>query len=46
MRSNLWEICFKTRKRIGVPFIKYGIQGVFLKCAEILATRLFDNVED
>jgi hypothetical protein len=24
----------------------YDIQGVFLKCAEILPTRLFDNVED
>jgi hypothetical protein len=44
MRSNLYEICFKTRK----PhfFIKYDIQGVFLKCAEILPTRLWDNVED
>jgi hypothetical protein len=30
----------------GVRFIKYDIQGVFLKCAEILPTRLFDNVED
>jgi hypothetical protein len=29
-----------------VSFIKYDIQGVFLKCAEILPTRLFDNVED
>jgi hypothetical protein len=27
-------------------FIKYDIQGVFLKCAEILPTKLFDNVED
>jgi hypothetical protein len=26
--------------RIGVHFIKHGIQGVFLKCAEILPTRL------
>jgi hypothetical protein len=26
--------------------IKYNIQGVFFKCAEILPTRLFDNVED
>jgi hypothetical protein len=26
--------------RIGVHFIKYDIQGVFLKCAEILHTRL------
>jgi hypothetical protein len=32
--------------RIGVHFIKYDIQGVFLKCAEILPTRLWDNVED
>jgi hypothetical protein len=31
--------------RIGVHFIKHDIQGVFLKCAEILPTRLFDNVE-
>jgi hypothetical protein len=32
-----------------VHFIKHDshdIQGVFLKCAEILPTRLFDNVED
>jgi hypothetical protein len=29
-----------------ICFIKYDIQGVFLKCAEILPTRLFDNVED
>jgi hypothetical protein len=29
-----------------VRFIKYDIQGVFLKCAEILPTRLWDNVED
>jgi hypothetical protein len=27
-------------------FIKYEIQGVFLKCAEILSTRLWHNVED
>jgi hypothetical protein len=26
--------------------VKYDIQGVFLKCAEILPTRLVDNVED
>jgi hypothetical protein len=32
--------------RIGVRFIKYDIQGVFFKCAEILPMRLFDNVED
>jgi hypothetical protein len=32
--------------RIGVHFIKHDIQGVFLKCAEILPTRLWDNVED
>jgi hypothetical protein len=30
---------------MGVHFIKHDIQGVFLKCAEILPTRLFDNVE-
>jgi hypothetical protein len=24
----------------------YDIQGVFLKCAEILPKRFFDNVED
>jgi hypothetical protein len=46
MRNNLWEICFKTRKPHGVRFIKYDIQGIFLKCAEILSARLFDNVED
>jgi hypothetical protein len=27
-------------------FIKYDIQGVFLKYAEILPTRFWDNVED
>jgi hypothetical protein len=32
--------------RIGVHFIKHDIQGVFLKCAEILPRSLFDNVED
>jgi hypothetical protein len=31
---------------IGVHFVKYDIQGVFLKCAKILRTRLWDNVED
>jgi hypothetical protein len=31
--------------RIGVRFIKYDIQGVFLKCVEILPTRLWYNVE-
>jgi hypothetical protein len=36
----------KQGNRIGVRFIKYDIQGVFLKCGEILPTRLFDNVED
>jgi hypothetical protein len=29
-----------------VRFIKYDVQGVFLKCVEILPTRLFNNVED
>jgi hypothetical protein len=44
--------CFKAYTynyrllHIGVHFIKHDIQSVFLKCAEILPTRLFDNVED
>jgi hypothetical protein len=34
-----------------VTYRKYALEqgnriGVFLKCAEILPTRLFDNVED
>jgi hypothetical protein len=36
----------KQGNRIDVCFIKYDIQGVFLKYAEILSTRLWDNVED
>jgi hypothetical protein len=40
------KYALKQGNRIGVRFIKYDIQGVFLKCAEILPTRLFDNVED
>jgi hypothetical protein len=40
------KYALKQGNRIGVRFIKYDIQGVFLKCAEILHTRLFDNVED
>jgi hypothetical protein len=40
------KCALKQGNRIGVRFIKYDIQGVFLKCAEILPTRLFDNVED
>jgi hypothetical protein len=28
-----------------VRFVKYDMQGVFLECAEILPTRLFDSVE-
>jgi hypothetical protein len=36
----------KQGNRIDVRFIKYDIQGVFLKCAEILPTRFFDNGED
>jgi hypothetical protein len=35
-----------TNNKGSVRFIKCDIQGVFLKCAEILSTRLFDNVED
>jgi hypothetical protein len=40
------KYALKQGNRIGVRFIKYDIQGVVLKCAEILPTRLFDNVED
>jgi hypothetical protein len=40
------KYALKQGNRIGVRFIKYDIQGVFLKCAVILPTRLFDNVED
>jgi hypothetical protein len=36
----------KQGNRIGVRCIKYDVQGVFLECAEVLPTRLFDNVED
>jgi hypothetical protein len=39
------KYALKLGNRIDVRFIKYDIQGVFLKCAEILPTRLFDNVE-
>jgi hypothetical protein len=38
--------CGSLIKKQTIRFIKYDIQGVFLKCAEILPTRLFDNVED
>jgi hypothetical protein len=34
------KYALKQGNRIGVRFIKYDIQGVFLKCAEILPTRL------
>jgi hypothetical protein len=40
---------FKDREKQAIDcvrFIKYDIQVVFLKCAEILPTRLWDNVED
>jgi hypothetical protein len=40
------KYALKQGNRIGVRFIKYDVQGVFSKCAEILPTRLFDNVED
>jgi hypothetical protein len=36
----------KNKLTFGVRFIKYDIQGVFLKCTEILPTRLWNNVED
>jgi hypothetical protein len=37
--------CFKAYF-LEVTSQKYDIQGVFLKCGEILPTRLWDNVED
>jgi hypothetical protein len=37
---------FKDTVYVGVCFIKYDIQGVFLKYAEILPTGLWENVED
>jgi hypothetical protein len=51
--KNVWQYEVTSRKyalkqgnRIGLRFIKYDKQSVFLKCAEILPTRLWDNVED
>jgi hypothetical protein len=40
------KYALKQGNRIGVHFIKIDIQGVFLKCVEILPTRLWDKVED
>jgi hypothetical protein len=40
------KYALKQGNRVGVRFIKYDIQGVFLKCAEILPTVLWENVED
>jgi hypothetical protein len=40
------KYALKQGNRIGVRFITYDIQDVFLKCAEILPTRLWNNVED
>jgi hypothetical protein len=40
------KYALKQANRIGVRFIKYDKRGVFLKCAEILPTRLWDNVEN
>jgi hypothetical protein len=40
------KYALKQGNRIGVCFIKYDIQGVYLKYAEILPTRLWDNVEN
>jgi hypothetical protein len=34
MRSNHRKDALKQGNRIGVRFIKYDIQGVFLKCAK------------
>jgi hypothetical protein len=46
--SSLLKSYFQPSRQllVVVHFIKHDIQGVFLKCAEILPTRLFDNVED
>jgi hypothetical protein len=46
MQFTCFKAYFYRLLRIGVYFIKHDIQGVFLKCAEILPTRLFDNLED
>jgi hypothetical protein len=46
MRITSGKYALKQGNRIGVRFIKYDKQGVFLKCTEILPTRLWDNVED
>jgi hypothetical protein len=39
MRFPCFKAYFYRLLRIGVHFIKHDIQGVFLKCAEILPTR-------
>jgi hypothetical protein len=46
MRFPCFKAYFLEVIRIGVHFIKYDIHGVFLKYAEILPTKLWDNVED
>jgi hypothetical protein len=43
---GITQYVLKQGDRIGVRFIKYDMQGVFLGCAEVLPTRLFDNLED
>jgi hypothetical protein len=40
------KYALKQGNSIGVRFIKSDIEGVFLKCAEILPTRLWNNVEE
>jgi hypothetical protein len=42
--KNIYKILSKNK--LTFNFIKHDIQGVFLKCAEILPTRLFDNLQD
>jgi hypothetical protein len=41
--KNIYKILSKNK--LTFNFIKHDIQDVFLKCAEIFPTRLFDNVE-
>jgi hypothetical protein len=52
-KKHIYAVCNRSLINVGfaelkggVSFIKYDIQGVFLKYAEILPTRLWDNVED
>jgi hypothetical protein len=46
MRIPCFKVYFLLITSHWRTFYKHDIQGVFLKCVEILSTRLFDNVED